>query len=367
MDMGRYCSLELEPFIDRIYEAAILPDLWPRALADMTKVADAAFASLFALDGTVVRWTGTPEAIALIDNYKTVEKTHPNSRIAPCMRSGHAGFLVDHDLLTREEIDADPFYREFLRPRGYGWVAATHIETPMGENLFISAERRFERGPVEPRYIRLLNCLRPHYARSAMLAARIGLERANAMTKILELFRLPAAVLLRNGVLFAANKSFDALVPKVFLDRRKGIAIRDEKTDALLGKLLAMGTAGQRPVQSIPLTAVGDRPPLIIHVIPVCGDARDIFSHGMWIIVVTPVVPRDVPAASVLQGLFDLTPGEARVAKCVGQAQSLDEIAFSLGLSRETVRSRVKAILSKTGLHRQAELANLLAGLPRDK
>jgi len=29
----------------------------------------------------------------------------------------------------------------------------------------------------------------------------------------------------------------------------------------------------------------------------------------------------------------------------------------------ETVRTRLKSILAKTGLHRQSELANLLAGL----
>jgi DNA-binding CsgD family transcriptional regulator len=282
------------------------------------------------------------------------------------MQKDHPGFVTDFDLLTRDQIDVDPFYTRFLRPRGYGWVAGSIFNSPTGESLIISAERRFERGPVEPRYVRLLDRLRPQYARAAMLAARMRLERASAMTKVLELFRLPAAVLLRNGSLLSANDPFNFMIPSVFRDRRRGVEIADEKANALLNSALAARAAGEWPVQSIPVSAASDRPPLIVHFVPVCGDAHDIFSRGISILVVTPIVQRDVPAATVLQGLFDLTPGEARVAKGVGEAQSIDHIARSLSLSRETVRGRLKSILFKTGLHRQAELANLLAGLPRD-
>ena len=62
--MIRRSSLDL--VIDRIYEAAVIPESWPEALGDMTALAEGAFASLFAFDGTVVRWTGTPEAVVLI-------------------------------------------------------------------------------------------------------------------------------------------------------------------------------------------------------------------------------------------------------------------------------------------------------------
>ena len=274
--------------------------------------------------------------------------------------------MTDDDLFTRDQVNVDPFYSRFLRPRGYGWAVGSVFNSPTGESPIISAERRFERGPVEPRYVRLLDKLRPHYARAAMLAARMGLERATAMTKVLESFRLPAAVLVRNGSLLTANGSFRSLVPKVFRDRRTGVEIADEKANALLSGALAIKDAGGWPVQSIPVPAAENHPPLIIHFIPVCGDARDIFSRGVSILVVTPVVPKEVPTATVLQGLFDLTPGEARVAKGVAEAQSIESMARSLSLSRETVRGRLKSILSKTGLHRQSELANLLSGLPRD-
>ena len=88
---GSARGVDLDGLIDRIYEAALLPVAWPKALADLADLADAAFASLVTFDGSVLRWTGTPEAIALIDNYKSVETITPNSRIAAFPRKDHSG------------------------------------------------------------------------------------------------------------------------------------------------------------------------------------------------------------------------------------------------------------------------------------
>ena len=46
----------------------------------------------------------------------------------------------------------------------------------------------------------------------------------------------------------------------------------------------------------------------------------------------------------------------------IGERQTVDAIAEGLGISRETVRTQLKAVLAKTGATRQADLAALLAG-----
>jgi DNA-binding CsgD family transcriptional regulator len=98
--------------------------------------------------------------------------------------------------------------------------------------------------------------------------------------------------------------------------------------------------------------------------VPVSGAAHDVFSQSAMLLLITPVDRAAVPTAEVLQGLFDLTPAEARVARGVGLAQSIDALAIAQGVSRETVRSQLKQVLAKTGLGRQAELVSLLAGAP---
>ena len=175
--------------------------------------------------------------------------------------------------------------------------------------------------------------------------------------------RLPGAVLRGPGRVFAANGLFDALMPSLFQDRAQRVTITDVAADALLAE--ALGTlplASGRTVKSIPVAATVGHVPMVLHVIPVRGSARDIFTQASALLVVTPVDRAAVPTAEVLQGLFDLTPAEARVARGIGQAETIDTLADATGVNRETVRSQLKAVLSKTGLSRQQELVSLLAG-----
>jgi len=101
---------------------------------------------------------------------------------------------------------------------------------------------------------------------------------------------------------------------------------------------------------------------MILHLIPIKRAANDIFSGITAILVVTPVVPAEVPTADVLQGLFDLTPAEARVARAIARSQTIEAIAKAFDVSEGTVRNQLKAIFAKTGVARQVDLALLLSG-----
>lgn len=105
-----------------------------------------------------------------------------------------------------------------------------------------------------------------------------------------------------------------------------------------------------------------NQPPLILHLTPIRGVAHDIFSRAASILVVTPVVVKDVPTADVVQGLFDLTPAEARLAALIAAGHRPREAAAALGVMEETARSTLKRVMAKTGLHRQADLIGLLRG-----
>lgn len=76
----------------------------------------------------------------------------------------HAGFLIDIDFFTPDELDREPLYREFWRPQGIGWVVGTAIRIPTGENACFAMPRRTESGPVERAVIQKLDELRPHLA-----------------------------------------------------------------------------------------------------------------------------------------------------------------------------------------------------------
>ena len=66
-----------------------------------------------------------------------------------------------------------------------------------------------------------------------------------------------------------------------------------------------------------------------------------------------------------LSGLFRLTSAESRVALLLGDGKSLSEIAQLLGVSRNTLKTQVAGIYSKTGTSRQSQLVRLLALFPQ--
>lgn len=67
-----------------------------------------------------------------------------------------------------------------------------------------------------------------------------------------------------------------------------------------------------------------------------------------------------------LSQMFGLTHAEASVTNWLVSGRSIDEYAQHRGVSLETARSQLKAVLSKTGMSRQAQLVAALARLPVD-
>lgn len=232
---------------------------------------------------------------------------------------------------------------------------------PSGDTLAVHVERPFAGGPIEPPLVDMLDGLRPHFARAALLSARLQLERAKSAVAALEQVGLPAAVLGRSGRAIAANDLLIQLMPEVVQDRPSRLALTNSAADRLFSETIGRLEAGS--ISSIPIPAEEDRPPTIVHVLPVRGAAHDVFATAEAIVILTPVVPRDVPAADVIQGLFDLTPAEAKVAGAIGNGKTVAEIATCFGIAPETVRSHIKAVLGKTGLGRQAALVGLLRGI----
>ncbi len=61
-------------------------------------------------------------------------------------------------------------------------------------------------------------------------------------------------------------------------------------------------------------------------------------------------------SASTLRQLFNLTPAEAQLAKCLVEGDSLAEAAGHLGRLERTARNQLSSIFAKTGVHKQHQL-----------
>jgi DNA-binding CsgD family transcriptional regulator len=351
---------------DQIYECSFVPESWPRVLGELAALAQARTGFLFISNNDIHHWTSSTD-IGVAALQPLVE----SGWFARCERFKrvrairHSGFITEEDLYAPEEFRNDPFYRDILYPRGLGWATGTAIELPTGDTFTLSLEREYARGPVEPCFVKTLDELRPHIARSAFMSARLQLERARAASATLAAIGLAALVLDETGEVLAANKLIEALDGYIRWRAHDRISLCDKPSDELLrGAIAVIAHGGDESVtRSFPVRNIDAAEAMVVHFIPIRLSARDIFVRGAAALVLTPVTLPLAPPVELVQSLFDLTPAEARVARSLASGKTVDDIAAESQVSANTVRTHVRGVLEKTGRTRQAEVVALLTGI----
>jgi DNA-binding CsgD family transcriptional regulator len=336
-----------EELLDRIYEASVIPELWVGVLDKMAPIVGCDGGLLFAVDSCgQVRFISSDCYKPLMNAFVNEGWMTRNIRATRLAALNYPGFVIDSDVVTEEEIDTDPLYVDFLRKHGGGYGTGSVINVPSKEILVFDFERHWKAGPLDRAGIPMLDQLRPHLARSALISTRIGLERAKLMARTLNDLGLPGAVLRSDGRVLASNDLFETLSKQFVALAGGGVAIKHAPAQKLLTSALAVKS--QVGNYSILIPRNEDHNPCIVHLVPIRRQARDIFSGATFLLVITPLASPRAPSSEILNGLFDLSPAEARTAQGLVEGKSIDEVAVANGLSRETIRTQLKSVLSKT-------------------
>lgn len=353
-----------ESLVDTIYEAAHIPELWPTLLDRLSEMTGAWGGMLFTATSDATRWVASPQTTDFFAQFLAAGWMSKNPLVERGVRRDHAGFLTDLDLFTHDELDAEPMY-DYMRRIGGGWHLGTAIAVPNGDTLVVNIERRHTQGSFLREQAEHLDLYRPHLARAALLAARYSQSRYEAAVGDLEALGLAAAAVSLRGSLLACNAGSQALMPALAQDGPSGLVVTHQPAQAQVQAYLARTRSepGTAPGASIPIPAELGRGPAILHLVPVSGAARDIFARTACLVVITMADTERLPSSRLVQGLFDLTPAEARVARDIARGLGVPEAAVQAGVTEGTVRSQLKAVFAKTGTSRQAELAALLNGM----
>lgn len=348
--------------LDRIYEAAVLPDGWPSILGDVATGVGAQGGLLIAIDDERARFAGSPEALTVAQDFAAGGYMSRSDRIPRLIARQHPGFEIDLDFYTLEQMDKEPIYTEFLRPRGWHFAAATSLRSHADSHLILTVEGFTEattlRGAVAP-----LDRLRPHLARSAILAAQLRLEQARGMVAALDLVGLPAAALNGQRVI-AANALMQARLDSgEIAGAGARLQLGAPGLDALLQQ--ALHEAGEPTAHgaSIALPRAGEPCREVVHVLPLRGDARDIFTGISALVIFASVDDRPLIPAAMLQDLFGLTAAEAAIAQGLAAGKSIATLSGQTGRSEHTLKTQLKAVLGKVGVNRQADLVRTMADL----
>ena len=350
-----------ETLLDRIYEAASVPERWPDVLESLAQVAGAHAGALVAYRGREpVGHTSSSLYREGYDDYFRNGINLVNVRPLRHFERQYPGFLSDLEVQNADELARDDIYRRFLHPHGLQWTAGTTVMTPTNDILVIDVARSLGSDPFDRASLEALDAYRPHVARASLLSARLGLKAASDMTEAMQLLGLPAVALDGVGKVSAMNSLAEALDGRVIIGGFDRVALAHASADALLVQALTDARAGT--VRSIPLPPSEGQPALILHVLPVIGVGHDIFTAAKSLLLITDVTAPEAPTQELLAGLFDLTPAEARVARALATGLPLDRVAQEFGVSVQTIRNQLGSVFHKTGTSRQVELLRLMAG-----
>ncbi len=349
--------------VDRIYECSLVPEHWPGVLDELGRIAEATGGVFTITKADIQYWTASPGSREGTERYINEGWLWRGQIAARFFAARHAGFLTELDLFTLDELDQELLYRDYWRPRGIGWAVGTAILIPTSEYVTFVLTRRTERGPVERSVVQKLDELRSHLARSALLSARLQLERARIASETLAALGLPALVLNEQGKVLAANSLIEALGGYIQWRAYDRVSLKDKAADKLLRDAIAAIDVAVGAVRSFPVRDTGAEAMMVAHIVPIRLSARDIFVRCAAAFVLTPVTMPQAPPVELVQSLFDLTPAEARVARSLAAGKTVTDIATGGGVARNTILKQLSRVMDKTGCHRQAEVVALLTGI----
>lgn len=351
--------------IDRIYEAAFLPDLWPHTLHELATLSESAGGVIQVVRaGYVPRWMASPGVLPAFTAYvDRGDWTATLDRSSRWRRSGMT-FMRDVDVFdSMDQIEADP-PRRMLIELGLGWQMGAMVQLPTGDLACFTFEREFANGAHPDHACATLDMILPHLSRAGLIAARLDLERARAQVSLLETLGLPAAVLGAGGRLHAVNSPLEGMTDLFVFATFGRLAMLQPAENQRLQEAVVRAERTSECC-SLPFMGSGARPPMIIHLLPITRSAQDLFAGARTVLIVTDLATtRLVPNVKTLTGLFDLSPAEAKIAVALSSGQTLAEAAADANLTIKTARTYLERVFHKTATRQQSELVALLKSAP---
>lgn len=350
--------------IDTFFVGATTPGLWPSALETLARDLGADGATL--TNGTAIpsRVSTSTAILSIVEEYFTLAAGFDSreDRVNPTLDDG---FMGDFDVYTPEEILDDPFYGEFLRPRGFGWHAAAALTVGPGP-LVLSLKRRWNQGAFQRDELDRMSRVLPHL-RAAAHAAQAALNfRSNDHLATLLDMGQGGLLLNQDGRVLAHNTAVEFGDGLSVVAGRLQAAYPSEQ-DAL-DRAVAIAVSRMPPSElPLPSPALLHRPsgrrPLIVRIARLFDVAPNPIAsaHAVVSVVDTSNVP--IPASNLLRELFGLTPKEVELVMLLARGLTLSHSAELSSISLSHARQRLKIVFHKTETSRQSELVTLLLRL----
>lgn len=351
--------------VEGLMEGALIGAPWDEPLLDLALAADAAGATLVRIQPGARDIVLPTRSIAAPVAEYNAGLHPPDPRSRRVVMTLDEGFKTDFDHFATEEIEQDPFYAEFLRPRGIRWHACALIAGTPADGVFLSLKRSPVRDPYQPDEVAALDQVLPRLRAAALITPAMIEARTDDRAQIFQRRGEGVFHLDRQGRVLRMNAVAETLLGHaVRLSAARLTACFPDEQPGVNRVVTAATTLGQPGLIRLTSPDPASRPLLLVT--PNIGAGRDVFAATAALAVLVdarrhPVMAPPLPRP--VRDAFGLTPTESSVAALVAVGLSPGAIADHLGIGRGTVRNHLKSVLHKTETTRQAELVALLSRL----
>jgi DNA-binding CsgD family transcriptional regulator len=372
---------ELDALVAQLYSSAAGQTSWSSVLETLAQNAHAWTLHLVGLDksrGGVVfsHHGGKATAQTNLDYIRTYHRLDP--RTVPMLATPEGKWFHCHEHFDERFVANDPFYQDFLIPYGGRYVSIAKVVDDPQMMVCLGVHRGQGSQPVESSTLEWLDRIATHMREGMSIYRRLrAMHYEHAVGRqLLDQLHYPIMLVdSMRGILYANRASREALIAGDYVVNRSGVLCcrrRDDDT-ALTQALLAMDSRMDDAVQ----LRKGRRHAIRIHrakggghvvtYVSVLRPADVLGAFGaanvaLLIFHDPRAIPR--PDSFILSEAFDLTPAEARVALELSAGQTAEQVAAKRGVALDTVRSQIKSLFAKTGVHRQSELMRLVLTSP---
>ncbi|MFI3905200.1 helix-turn-helix transcriptional regulator [Ochrobactrum sp. S1502_03] len=357
---------QINELIAAIYAALLGEQDWQSFLDRMNNVTPGALSTLFFHDfrantGAVAYVSGTEGRERALNDYEGhYSNLNPWMRRVAATPVGRG--IIGEEIISRDEFNRSEYYCDYIRPNG--------LETGVGLTLYKDQNCYF-----------LLSTLTDDTDIDR------NLDRANMLTRIAphlqRVFRYyrsgefhRAAIDFGKGIDMASGLAFMLINEDLNVIKASAVAelaLSSGKVAGLdpLGRIRFVNPDIQSALRSLLVrqqgireTKVFNEPGSGVRLIRIGGSPAVEFFAGPMVAVLMgegSAVGR-VSGLTQIAASYRLSPAETRVFVGVVNGLSLSDIAGQSNVTRETVRSQLKSIFSKTGASSQMDLVRLGAG-----
>lgn len=358
--------------ISLIYEAVEQPSLWPAVLDSIAEMSGSGCTMLFANsnqcgagDVVALARAGQDYLDAYLEHYASVNVLSP---LCDCLFPDGT-VRYSHIAVPDNEFKKTEFYNDYFRPGGYFYSFGIKVPLAGGKPAYLASLRSKEKGPYGDAEGAILTTLLPHLQRGLLLHFQFSLLRSGLQTT---LDHLPYGLVLldERGRCVLLNDAAKEIVHKrdgLVLSKSRLVAESPSESSRLRAAIAhAIDPAAMRINNGSGAMLISHRTatPLQIVVSPFVSGLVEVPFRVTATVYIRDSQAKTAKPTDRFQSLYGLTKAEAKLAMLLVEGCNISDAAETNRVTRETVRSQLKAVFQKTGTRRQAELVRLLAGIP---